>query len=96
MTAYSQDLRKRILDTVQRGEGSLHRSLVGSWSASPSSLGCCDSTAAPAPSNPNLMAEATRPHSGRRIWSGSGNWSECSPMPRLRNCASGWAPRAAS
>ena len=95
MTPYSQDLRQRILETVERGEGSCARSPVGSWSASPSSPGCCNSTAAPARSSPGPMAEGTRPYSGRRTWSGSGNWSGSSPMPPSRNCASGSAPRAA-
>ena len=96
MQAYSQDLRQRILDTVQRGDGCSARSLAGSWSASPSSLGCCDCTAVPVRSNPGPMAAGTRPYSGQKSWSNSGSWSDSSPMPRSRNCASGSVPRAAS
>ena len=61
------------------------RSLVASWSVSPSSLGCCTCTAAPARYSPNLTAAATQPYSGRRTWSGSGSSSDSSPMPRWRN-----------
>ena len=85
MKAYSQDLRKRILETVQRGDGTLHRSPAGSWSASPSSLGCCNCTVVPARWNPGPMAVGTRPYSGRRTWSNSGSWSDNSPMPHSKS-----------
>ncbi len=63
MSAYSQDLRQRVIDTVERGEGSLRRSRVGSSSASPSSLGCCDTIARLGPSNPSPIAG-----DGLRLW----------------------------
>ena len=54
-----------------RGKALLGALIVASWSASPSSPGCCNSIAAPARSSPSPTAEATRPCSGRRTWSGS-------------------------
>ena len=64
MTPYSQDLLKRILDTVQGGDGTL-RQIARRFLVS------C--TAGPARWNPGPMAVATRPYSGRRIWSNSGS-----------------------
>ena len=74
MTPYSQDLRQRVLDTIQRGEGSV-RQIARRFLVSVSfvtrllhlhrthRLGRAQTR----------TAAATPPCLGRRIWSGSGS-----------------------
>ena len=73
MHAYSQDLRQRIVDTVQRGDGSV-RQIARRFLVSVSFVTrLLQLHRTPARSSPGPTAAATPPCSGQRIWSGSGN-----------------------
>ena len=96
MAAYSQDLRQRVLDAVEREEGSLRqiaRRFVVSLSFVVRLLQLHRRTGSIDPKPP---AAATPPRWGRTTWSDSRSWFASSPTPRSRNCASGSASRVAS